>query len=215
MCGLAHGASGVALALVEAVASEQPLASALELAAGGLAWEDAWFEPMRGWPDLRGSVDQRDYPVWWCHGAAGITAARLRLLQLADAGAEVGVPLVDLRARAHAGVQTCLEAVQAAASAAQDGVIPPAGLSLCHGLGGPLDTLALASTVTGQPEPREHAAAALSAVAALLNDDPLTWPCGTPRPGSCGLFLGVAGVALVAARLAWPEADLPSPSLLG
>ena len=35
-------ATGVALALVEAVASEQSLASALELAAGGLAWEDAY-----------------------------------------------------------------------------------------------------------------------------------------------------------------------------
>ena len=92
LLGLAHGASGVALALAEAAAIAPDLRPGLALAVGGLAWESGWFDPIQGWPDLRS--DEPTFPVWWCHGAAGITTVRLRLLQLAQddlkaAGVEV------------------------------------------------------------------------------------------------------------------------------
>ncbi len=125
------------------------------------------------------------------------------------------MPVPSLSAQAHAGIQLCAERVREAASEAAAGTAPHAGLSLCHGLGGPLDALALAAEVTGSPELREEAAASLVAVAAALGPDPLGWPCGTPEPGSASLFLGLAGVAVIAARLAWPDAGIASPSLLG
>jgi hypothetical protein len=215
LCGLAHGASGVALALAEAAVHLSRPEPALALVRGALEWEAAWFDPLRGWPDLRGG--QSGYPVWWCHGAAGVTAVRLRLLDLAERGLDLGMPLGSVRAEAHAGLQLCAEHVDRivaeAGSGGADAV--PAGLSLCHGLGGALDVLALASEITGDPSHREAAAAALCRVASVLGPDPLTWPSGAGVPGSCGLFLGVAGVAVVAARLAWPERGIPSPSLLG
>ena len=212
LLGLAHGASGVALALAEAAAIAPDLRPGLALAVGGLAWESGWFDPIQGWPDLRS--DEPTFPVWWCHGAAGITTVRLRLLQLAQDGVDLGMPLASLRAQAHAGVQLCLEHVEAAVASLDTDEVPSGGLTLCHGLGGALDALALASAVSGEAEHREVAAAALGRVAAAMGDDPMGWPCGTREPGSSSLFLGLAGVAMVAARLAWPDAGVPSPSLL-
>lgn len=214
LCGLAHGASGVALALVEAAAATGTrVGPALALAVGGLAWENAWFDPARGWPDLR--TDTVDYPVWWCHGGAGMTAVRLRLLQLAGRGVDLGMPLTSLQAQAHAGLDLCREHVRTAVAAAGDGMPPAAGLSLCHGLGGALDALVLGSEVTGSEELLDLAAEGLAAAATVMGPDLLAWPCGTRQPGSASLFLGLAGVVLVAARIAWPQAGIPSPSLLG
>ena len=124
------------------------------------------------------------------------------------------MPLASLRAQAHAGVQLCLEHVEAAVASLDTDEVPSGGLTLCHGLGGALDALALASEVSGEAEHREVAAAALGRVAAAMGDGPMGWPCGTREPGSSSLFLGLAGVAMVAARLAWPDAGVPSPSLL-
>jgi len=212
LLGLAHGASGVALSLVESAAVAPELRPALALAAGGLAWESGWFDPLHGWPDLRGN--ESTFPVWWCHGAAGMTAVRLRLLELAEAGVDLGMPLTSLRAQAHAGLELCTEHVHAAVASAGAGELPPAGLTLCHGLGGALDALGFASQVTGDDSHRHLAAHALGRVASVLGEDPLQWPSGTREPGSSSLFLGLAGVAMVAARLAWPDAGVPCPSLL-
>lgn len=213
LLGLAHGASGVALALVEAAAADPRLTAGLALAVGGLAWESGWFEPLQGWPDLR--ADGAEFPVWWCHGAAGITAVRLRLLQLADGGVDLGMPCASLRAQVHAGVQLCGEYVEGAVAAAEAGDPPAGGLTLCHGLGGALDTLALAAEVTGDDGHRAQAAQALVRVAATTGEDPMGWPCGIRQAGSSSLFLGLAGVTMIAARLAWPDAGVPCPSLLG
>ena len=212
LLGLAHGASGVALALVESAAVAPEMRPALALAAGGLAWESGWFDPMQGWPDLRG--DESTFPVWWCHGAAGMTAVRLRLLELAEQGVDLGMPLSSLRAQAHAGLELCTNHVEAAVVAAGAGELPSAGLTLCHGLGGALDALGYASQVTGDEAHRLLAADALGRVAGVMGEDPMQWPSGTREPGSSSLFLGLAGVAMIAARLAWPDAGVPCPSLL-
>ena len=47
----------------------------------------------------------------------------------------------------------------------------------------------------------------------MLDDDPLAWPAGVRAAGSMGLFVGVAGAALVLARLLDPG-RLTSPALL-
>lgn len=206
LCGLAHGNSGIALALAEAAAAHPPCATkAAALAVQALRWESAWFSPIQGgWPDLR--TDPPAYPALWCHGAAGMAAVRLRLLQLP---ASLGLPVDLLRAEAEAAVAAC--GTELERELGSGGV--PCGLTLCHGLGGPLEALVLASE-TWQVQAHLDAARQLAAAAVdMLDDDPLTWPAGVRAPGSTGLFVGVAGAALVLARLLHPE-RIASPALL-
>ena len=90
LTGLAHGASGMALALVEAAVALAD-ASLLAPALRGLAYEANLFDAAAGnWPDLRPDVNRsqdgpsatRGFMLGWCAGAPGIALSRLRLLQL-------------------------------------------------------------------------------------------------------------------------------------
>lgn len=213
LCGLAHGASGVALALAEAaVACPGVAAEAAPLAAAALRWESAWRDPVRLWPDLRG--EPVSYPVLWCHGAAGIGAARLRLLQLREAGLELDYPWDAVAAEASAAVLACgRELTRAVGLARRSGLAAvPYGLTLCHGLGGLLDVLVLATEVWGEPTHLQAARRIACDLLATAPADPAEWPSGLKAPGSLGLFVGVAGTALLLARLAEPG-RVGSPSL--
>nr|WP_239579851.1 lanthionine synthetase LanC family protein [Microlunatus panaciterrae] len=216
LCGLAHGNSGVVWALAETAARYEALAPrAGELIREALRWERSWFDPVRGrWPDLR--TVPPSHPALWCHGAAGIGAVRLRLLALSGQGLELGLPLEELTAEAELAVQACgqvlADSVQLAQ--AQDPAALAGGLTLCHGLGGPLDVLLSAHRLWEVPE---HLAAARSmavAVADLLGQNPLDWPSGLSATGGSSLFLGLGGAALVLARAAYPD-RIGSPALLG
>jgi lantibiotic modifying enzyme len=81
LTGLAHGASGIAVALVEAgISLDEP--RYLEAAVHGLAYEHNLFDSDAGnWPDLRDGAEGR-FMLGWCAGAPGIALARLRLLDL-------------------------------------------------------------------------------------------------------------------------------------
>ena len=90
LTGLAHGASGMALALVEAAVALSD-ASLLPPALRGLAYEASVFDEAVGnWPDLRPDANwsqaaprtTRGFMLGWCAGAPGIALSRLRLLQL-------------------------------------------------------------------------------------------------------------------------------------
>lgn len=205
LCGLAHGASGVALALAEAAAAHPELAElATPLVSGALRWESAWHDPALGWPDLREA--DGGHPVLWCHGAGGIGATRLRLLQLVEAGLMLDYPTAALAAEASEAVIACGRVLtQAAQLAGQGGLAAVSqGLTLCHGLGGPLDVLVQAAEVWGE---EQHLQAARRIAVDLLTTapaGPLDWPSGLKAPGCLGLFVGVAGTALVLARLADP-----------
>lgn len=210
LCGLAHGASGIALAAAEAAACSPELASAARgLVVGALAWERAWFSPAGGsWPDLRS--DPVSYPAWWCHGAAGIGLVRLRLLQLQRAGLDLGVSEPALLAEAGAAVRAAsAELARAVAAGGHSG-----GLTLCHGAGGALELLLAAADVLGVDEHRPLAARFAAALVLGMDGDPLQWPTGLPVTGGGGLFLGLAGAAAVLARLAFPERHLSSVALL-
>ncbi|WP_130014625.1 lanthionine synthetase LanC family protein [Serinicoccus sediminis] len=226
LTGLAHGSSGVLLALAHWLATDPagPLADeARERLYRTWLWESAWADRVLGWPDLRDAPPA--YPVLWCHGAAGVTATRLELGRLADTGVDLGVPAPALRSQAGTGLLLCREAVEQAGEAARRQLadsgptsvrVDPqdAGLTLCHGLGGPLDVLASAAA-QGDTAHLDAARAALVPVAALLGDDPHLWPTGQRTRGGYGLFQGLSGTALVLARLAHPELGLPSPGLFG
>lgn len=217
LCGLAHGASGIAWALVEAAAVWPRLAKdALELAAEGLAWEASWSDPARGgWPDLReGDVT---WPDLWCHGAAGAGAVRLRLLELATAGLDLPWSLDTTRAQAEMAVQRCgaamHEATEQAVSHGPESVA--AGWTLCHGIGGPAGVVALAADVFGVPEHRERAVEAAAAQVRVAPIDPEEWPSGLKgADGDVSLATGVAGTAMLLTDLARPG-TVPSLVLLG
>ena len=214
LLGLAHGNSGIALALAEAASRDERTADvALPLLRDALRWEAAWFDPIiGGWPDLRS--DEGGYPTMWCHGAAGIGAARLRMLQLEDVGLDLGSVATSVRAEAEAAVQACgSELARAAASVPQFGdAALLGGLTLCHGLGASLDVLVLASE-RGAPRHLDAARRFAETIVAALPEDPLAWPSGVRAEGSVSLFLGLAGAAVVLARLLHPQ-RVASPSLL-
>ncbi|WP_298747475.1 lanthionine synthetase LanC family protein [uncultured Serinicoccus sp.] len=226
LTGLAHGSSGVLLALGHWLATDPAPAlarAARERFLRTWLWESAWVDRVLGWPDLRDEPPA--YPVLWCHGAAGVTAVRLELGRLADAGVDLGVPTTALRSQADAGLLLCREQVELMAEAARRQLadtgpvsvrVDPhdAGLTLCHGLGGPLDVLASAAA-DGDTVHLEAAREAVLQVAALLGEDPHLWPTGQRTRGGYGLFQGLSGTALVLARLARPELGLPSPGLFG
>ena len=205
LCGMAHGTSGVVLALAEAAAAVPDVApEAIRLIDAGLRWESAWFDPVAGgWPDLRGD-GRPGHPVLWCHGAAGIAAVRLRLL---DLGLPLGYATDALAAEAHAGVLACGRDLSRAVTRARDCGLGDVhgGLTLCHGLGGALDVLVLASEVWDAPSHLEAARRIATDLVALAPDDPLEWPSGLAAEGCLGLFVGVAGTALILARVADPS----------
>ncbi|MCC6832533.1 MAG: hypothetical protein IT200_14410 [Thermoleophilia bacterium] len=184
--GLAHGASGVALALAEAGFAED--------AARVLGAEDTRFDPHAGnWRDMRPGrlLEARTFACAWCHGAPGIAIARTRARDL-------GVPVAE---EPLAGGLRTIRA-QAGASLGATG----ADLTLCHGTGG----LAEALAVAGMPDTRDTWAAAVAAEVA----DGIPIRCGLPGGRSLGLMTGIAGVIHTLVRIAVPRtgpALLPGP----
>jgi lantibiotic modifying enzyme len=207
--GLAHGAAGVGLALLELYAATG-VDAYRDGAAAAFAFEQAWFDDTAGnWQDLRVSRrrgDRASFATAWCHGAPGIAVARLRAHTL------VG----DERAGG--------EALRALGTtwrylSAQLGC-PGVHLSLCHGLLGNAMVLAYGASVLG-------AAAATLPTADRLRPrvaDHLGLASGySPRDGPAavdpqerdwsrrdlGLMTGEAGVAYYAVRQLDPS--LPCP----
>lgn len=197
LCGLGHGASGVALAF-EALGDPAFAAAARR----ARAFERGWYAPEFGsWADLRGAPtsfpDFPPCPRMWCHGSVGIAAERLR--------ADPGDPLAraDL-AGALAGIRVEIEALVAGprGPAAGDGI----NGSQCHGLGGMSDLLIDVWLRTGDAD---WLALARAATGALREDArrPGGWRCGVPGgEATPGLMLGLAGIGWAQLRAAHPEA---------
>lgn len=202
LCGFAHGASGMGLALIEAgVRFDRD-----DLIAGGLAafrYEDGLFDEAQGnWPDLRAprgdpSSRHRSFMVAWCHGAAGIGLARLRALRL----------LPTRSAVLQAGVQRAVRTTAAVFAEAPD----EADASPCHGRAGLAETLLYAAEVLGEPTLAASVVKRWSAGTAA-HVDPASWPCGVASGvNNPSLMLGFAGIGYALLR-----ADRPGeiPSLL-
>lgn len=205
LCGMAHGAGGIAWALAETAWRWPQLAeSALPLAHDALRFEASWSDPMHGgWPDLRGPE-----PVWaarWCHGAAGAAVIRLRLLELAAQGLRAPWSEESIRVEAEVAIQACGAEVwcEREAWVAYGADALGQGWTLCHGVGGPVGTLDLAARVLQEPAHRVLALDTAAAFLDLAGDDPGQWPCGlAAADGDLALFNGVAGTAVLLADLA-------------
>jgi lantibiotic biosynthesis protein len=197
LCGLGHGASGPAYALMElyGVTGERSFADA---SAEAVRYERAWYDRRQGnWPDLRELSREQlregaepAYASFWCHGAVGVGLVRARRFQLlgattdlSETGAAVGSALLALEAArpgsGHFG----------------------ANLSLCHGLGGIAELLLVSAATIGEPSHRGAAVAMLEQAAEVHGGPGATWPCGVVGGGeSPGLMLGLAGIGSVLLR---------------
>jgi lantibiotic modifying enzyme len=202
LCGLAHGASGVALAF-EALARLTPEAPGWRAAAQQARnYERAHYSQEAGsWAALRlpglGMPDlPAGHPHMWCHGSIGVTAERLGALDhdlLARADAVGGLA----GARAHAE-HLLIGPVGPGAGDALNG-------SLCHGLAGLIDLFVDAWRFSG-----ETCWLALAGeVGDLMQNDARRvggWRSGVPGGWSApGLMLGNAGIGWALLRLANPE----------
>jgi hypothetical protein len=212
LTGYAHGASGVGHALLELFAWTG--ASDLRYAAEqAFLYERQFFDPETGnWPDFRHQALSRyvlegriaelreqlgrgealppyrlSSMVAWCHGAAGIGAARLRAFEV------LRLPVYEREARA--AVTTSLGALS---NATRD-------FTLCHGTAGVCETLLLASDILGVHEYRLRAedVAKQEIERCAAGGE---WPCGTlhglPDPS---LLLGEAGIGYHFLRLGDPD----------
>ncbi len=194
LTGLSHGASGMALALLElaALTGEDRYSKAAKAA---ICYERGLFSSREGnWPDLRaGESDEAGPPkrfaTAWCHGAPGIGLARLHSLQHID----------DSEARGEIAA-----AVQATVS---HGV--GSNHSLCHGDLGNLELLLVASQ-SHFPDCRVDRD---RWTVHILDDiQARGWICGVPQGiESPGLMTGLAGIGYGLLRLAEPRRV---PSLL-
>ncbi|WP_428264754.1 type 2 lanthipeptide synthetase LanM family protein [Haliangium sp.] len=207
LTGFAHGAAGVAWALLELAASTAAAGHPgherfREVAVGAIAYERGLFSPeRRNWPDLRALRDgvgpdldlgQAKYTAAWCHGATGVGLARLASLDHLDDGVvreeiEVAIATTLVRGFGH-------------------------NHSLCHGDLGNLELLALAAERLGGDDRRRLYQATAAGIVADID----------ARGGICGLdfdidtpclMTGLAGIGYGLLRLAAP-AQVPSMLLL-
>jgi len=193
LAGFAHGAAGIAWALLElaGVTGDERYRAAAQQA---IEYERSLYSPQaRNWPDLppAGSPAPR-FMAAWCHGAAGIGLARLRALPHLDdprLGDEIQVALHTTLAHGF-GQSHCL----------------------CHGDMGNLELLLEASRVW----PAGGWGARMERLAAMVLDSMERdgWQCGGPGGTEMpGLMLGLAGMGYQMLRLAEPE-RVPSVLLL-
>ena len=188
LAGLAHGASGMGLALIAAGAALSDPAL-MDAGARAFAYERSVFVPQAGnWPDFRARPDAAgllpSFMVSWCHGAPGIGLARWSALEWAPGHPDAEVWREDLAA----AMRTTAES--------------PLGTTdhLCCGNLGRAAILRIAGQRTAHPEWVEAADILTRRVVALSrsrgrfqlsNDDP-----GTTGSSAPGLMNGLAGMAV-------------------
>jgi lantibiotic modifying enzyme len=210
LCGLAHGASSAAVALLELWSfCDQPRYRAAVF--DTFRYERQWFSRQHcGWPDLRdmgarhpGEQGEASYPTYWCYGAGGTGLARLRAWQLTGdrtALAEANAALFACKARAR----------RALAVMPHDGDDFELNASLCHGLGSVLELLLYAARLGHEPGALALArglGAALEARALARGE----WACGVVGGGETpGLMLGLSGIGALFLGLHDPHCFQPA-----
>ncbi len=194
--GLAHGTTGIALALDAWSAATGRHHSAETLRRVRRA-ERAWFEPGLGWvaqPAHEWNIEEHYIADWsWCAGASGIGLARLAsyvatgdLADLADLTA--AIQMVRERLSVNEGNDT----------------------TLCHGISGELDFLVTTGALLSQPE---HIAAAQRVGGKLLRVRGRAQnPVGRDQDQNPSLLYGLAGYGILMLRL-YDRGLTPTPTL--
>jgi type 2 lantibiotic biosynthesis protein LanM len=189
LTGVAHGASGYALAFSRLFAATR-IERYREIARSCVDFENEHFDgTRRNWPDLRPDPhsQQHQWPIQWCYGASGIGYARIAMA--ADGSMTHGDATRDVR---HAAATTL-----AATDYSND--------SLCCGVAGQADFLLEAGRYL---EDRALARAGSTRLAAIAERwsaaGDARWDLGT-KEYNLALFRGVAGIGYVALRAENPE----------
>jgi lantibiotic modifying enzyme len=192
LAGLSHGASGIALALLELhhVTGD---ARHLQAAREGFRFERSLFDPrLENWADVRGT--EPAFPVAWCHGAPGIGLARLRAYEL--------LREEQWRAEAEAALRTTRRSLEAST--------PGADFSLCHGVAGNAELFLYAAQVLRDPSLLDVATTAGLWGLELYERPARPWPCGVRAGGeNPSLMLGLAGIGWFYLRLHDPHGTPP------
>jgi lantibiotic modifying enzyme len=199
LTGLAHGAAGIGLALLELyAATSQP--EFLQFGRQAFAYEDSVFNPELGnWPDFRPHPGEFTRPGWpsyamaWCHGAPGIALSRLRAMSLDVARRE---PLVAV---ARVGLETMLGEIERRSRLTRQDA------TLCHGLAGLNEVLWTAGTLLTD---ETYQSSACSIALGLIKNYGVAgdWPTGVASGGpNPSLMLGTAGIGYHFLRLDSPE----------
>ncbi|MGH6613611.1 lanthionine synthetase LanC family protein [Sphingomonas sp.] len=190
LCGLSHGAAGIAWAFAELARAtgEQRFAQA---AANAVIHEQHWFDADAGnWPDLSpdscDSAGRRSFSLSWCHGAPGIALTRLRLWELTGND--------QLREQARVAIATTAADLRASL---EQGI---GNYSLCHGLAGNAEAL-----IEAGPSFETGDLAASVAMAGIdrFGADPRSWPAGVDSGDTTSptLMLGLAGTGYFLLRI--------------
>jgi lantibiotic biosynthesis protein len=205
LCGLSHGAAGIAWALLElyAATGDDRFRAGAE---GAFAYERSWLDARSGtWPDLRIGGQRRGAHArgvspaagTWCHGEGGIALTRLRAMDVL--GQEPWRPEAEL----------ALETTRRELADAMPYEIDD--LTLCHGAGGAADVLLCGADALGGPW---HKSAQLAydlghSTLERYGRDGGDWPCGLAGHAPPGLFRGLSGIGWWFLRL--HDRTVPSP----
>jgi lantibiotic modifying enzyme len=195
LLGLAHGASGIALALAK-LGAATGRNEFLAAAKAAIAYERGHFRPAEGnWPDLRsfvqpGPTGEPPSMLAWCHGAPGIGLARLAL-----------IPLLPDEAGIRDEAETAIRTTAANLAAGGTG-----NFSLCHGDGGNAELLIVAAETFARPNLLKVARATAAGALHRFESSRAPWPCGVPGAGETpNLMLGTAGIGHFLLRLHDPR----------
>ncbi len=200
--GLAHGAAGIGLALLEAY-SKAGESAFRDAARRAFEYEDRMFDPIRrNWADLGRPSGPLRYEHAWCNGAPGIALARMRAATLDPECGEHHL------AMARAGIATTIDAI------GQFLAIPRYDATPCHGLTGLIEIVWIAGRML---DDASYRARAVEAARVLIDRyaDSGDWPSGLYSGGpNPSLMLGTAGVGYTFLRLHDPE-RVPSMLWIG
>jgi lantibiotic modifying enzyme len=189
LAGYAHGASGIARALLEIYgATSEPRFR--RTARGAFAYEKLLFSERHGnWKDARfsqppsPSPDEGPFPVAWCHGAPGICLACARAKDLDPELAEEYETIVSV---ALGTVKTTIDQLV---------LTPTSDVSLCHGASGLSEIALIVSKLSAKPDLARLSVELARALFARFGETG-EWPSGLPDAGPHpSLMLGSAGVA--------------------
>lgn len=189
--GFAHGAAGIAWALVElwhATGEARFREAAFRL----LDFERTCFDPARGnWRDFHD--DEPRFDSVWCHGSGGIALSRLRIWQ-------------------RTGDARCLEEARTAIADLRAWLPRLQNFSLCHGIAGSADILIEAARILDDASLLDDARSAADTGIDRYHAARRTWPGGMIRTVQTpDLMWGLAGIAWFYLRIADPAA---APSAL-
>lgn len=204
LTGFSHGASGLAVGLLEAYQASGDEAF-LTHARGAFAFEDSLFNPdERNWIDTRQPHRKKQgvpcgtFRGAWCHGAPGIGLAHLRASEIDRDRSEYHGGM------ARAALDTTRRLLSARLAS------PEGDATLCHGSLGLSDIVLEHGRRTGSDDDIAMAAGASSSVLELY-PDPAAMPSGLQAGGytPC-LMVGLAGVGLHCLR----QSDHSLPTVL-